>query len=297
MGYVKDMLEAEARKEKELEELLNNENIQKTVIRSHCYLTDDAIWALKGTKAIILEYMTNKDKEFNNRKSWGELLLSAKVKPTTVRVTTWSSLIRRAIEVLSKQLNEASQLVGTDVFKDVFEKCLNDLLDRQEIRLNSNCPRRLYKISEEPELIHSSVYMNNKNHFIPIVVDEDGISWGLCAVYTGEIVIMLEALLDTIHTIFKDYKDNEEQDYYTFVITYIDRKDLVETAPDEETLVETVEDVNNEIQNLQLSKDLLQLQKKITIVQSMLSETYTDIQDIQKKYGLKTLDDLLNSIN
>ena len=108
---------------------------------------------------------------------------------------------------------------------------------------------------------------------------------------------MLEALLDTIHTIFKDYKDNEEQDYYTFVITYIDRKNLVETTQDEETLMETVEDVNNEIQNLQLSKDLLQLQKKITIVQSMLSETYTDIQDIQKKYGLKTLDDLLNSIN
>ena len=292
MGYVKDMLEAEARKEKELEELLNNKNIQKTIIRSHCYLSDDTIWSLKGTKAIVLEYMTNTDAEYTSRKSWGELLLSAKVKPTTVRVTTWSSLIRCAIEALTKQINEANQLAGTDTFKGVFEKCLNNLLDRYEIRLNSNCPKRLYKISEETELIHSSVYMNNKNHFIPILVDENGISWGLCAVYTGEIVIMLEAVLDTIHTIFEDYKNNEEQDYYTFVITYIDRKDLVENTPDEEA----VEEINNEIQNLQLSKDLLQLQKKITTAQSMLVEADGYIQIIQKEYGLKTLDDLLNSI-
>ena len=60
---------------------------------------------------------------------------------------------------------------------------------------------------------------------------------------------------------------------------------------------EAINEIDNKVQNLQLSKDLIQLQKKLVCMQSLSVEIYGDIENIQKKYGLKTIDDLLNSID
>ena len=292
MAYVRDMLNTEEKNRQELEEILNNENTKKMVLRAGQYIDNETIWTLRGTKALVLEYMSNTDKEYNNRKSWGELLLSAHDKPMGINVTTWSSLVRNAIDVMRPQLNIAKAIVNSEEFISVFESCLNDILTRQEFKLNANCPKRLFKEAEETDLIHSSVYMNNKNHFIPIITDEQGIVWGLCAVYTGEIVIMLEALLDTIHYMFTEYKNADDtMPYHTFVLTYIHRDDLVEEAVQDQ-----VNEIDTEIQNLQLSKDLIQLQKKLVVMQSLSVEIYSEIENIQKKYGLKTIDDLLKTI-
>lgn len=292
MKYVKDILNTEEKNRQELEEILNNENIKKLVLRAGQFIDTDTILSLRGTKALVLEYMSNTDKEYNNRESWGELLLSTHDKPMGINVTTWSSLVRNAIDVMRPQIDIAKTLVNADEFKAVFESCLNDILTRQEFKLNANCPKRLFKEAEETDLIHSSVYMNNKNHFIPIITDEQGIVWGLCAVYTGEIIIMLEALLDTIHYMFTEYRNADDTiPYHTFVLTYIHRNDLVEEAVQDQ-----VNEIDNEIQNLQLSKDLIQLQKKLVIMQSLSVEIYSEVENIQKKYRLKTIDDLLKSI-
>jgi len=297
MAYVKDMLNTDEKNKQELEEILNNENTKKIVLRAGQHIDNETIWSLRGTKALVLEYMSNTDDEYNNRESWGELLLSAHDKPMGINVTTWSSLVRNAIDTMRPQLDIAKALVNSEEFIAVFESCLNNILTTQDFKLNANCPKRLFKEAEETDLIHSSVYMNNKNHFIPIITDEQNIVWGLCAVYTGEIIIMLEALLDTIHYMFTEYRNaDNKMPYHTFVLTYIHRDDIIDGQGRLEAF-EKVEDINNEIQNLQLSKDLIQLQKKLAHVNSVTMELYSDIENIQKKYGLKTIDDLLKSID
>lgn len=281
-----------------MENIQNNENIQKIVLRAGHYVDNDAIFSTRHTKALKLEYMSNTDKEYDNRESWGELLLSAHDKPAGINVTTWSSLFRQAIDILKPHIKFAcSMFPDIEEFKATFESCLKHILEVTEHRLNANCPERLYKRAEELDLIHSRVYMNNQNHFTPIIKDENDIEWGVCAVFTGEVVIMLEALLDTIYTMvteYTQYQDKKEEfPHFTFVLTYISKKDEIT----EEDIEEQVDDIDNEIQNLQLSKDLIQLQKKLAHVNSVTMELYSDIENIQKKYGLKTIDDLLKSIN
>ena len=90
MAYVQDMLNTEEKNRKELEEILNNENTKKLVLRAGQHIDNETIWSLRGTKALVLEYMSNTDDEYNNRESWGELLLSAHDKPMGINVTTWS---------------------------------------------------------------------------------------------------------------------------------------------------------------------------------------------------------------
>lgn len=295
MAYVKDMLNTEEKNRQELEEILNNENTKKVVLRSGQYVDNETAWSLRRTKALLLEYMSNTDKEYNNRESWGELLLSAHDKPMGIKVTTWSSLIKNVIDILRPQIDIAKAMVNSEEFRAVFERCLNNILTTQDFKLNANCPKRLYRKAEETDLIHSAVYMNSKNHFIPIITDEQGVEWGFCAVFTGEVVRMLEALLDTIHYMFTEYRNADDTTpYYTFVFTYGYSEN--NSNIDEDVLQENVSDVNNEILNRQLSKDLIQLQKKLVVMQSLSVEIYSEVENIQKKYGLKTIDDLLKTI-
>ena len=105
MSYVRDMLNREGANTKELEEILNNKNIKKIVLRANKHLDNDTILSLRGTKALVLEDMSNTDKEYDNRTSWGELLLSAHDRPMGINVTTWSSLIRNAVDVLKPQIS------------------------------------------------------------------------------------------------------------------------------------------------------------------------------------------------
>lgn len=292
MAYVKNMLSAEEKNRQEIEEILNDENTKKIVLRSGQYIDNETAWSLRRTKALLLEYMSNTDKEYNNRESWGELLLSAHDKPMGIKVTTWSSLIKNVIDILRPQIDIAKAMVNSEEFRAVFERCLNNILITQDFKLNANCPKRLYRKAEETDLIHSVVYMNSKNHFIPIITDEQGIEWGFCAVYTGEVVRMIEALLDTIHYMFTEYRNADDtMPYYTFVFTYRPNEDNSNT--DEDVLQEDVRDVNNEILNQQLSKDLIQLQKKLIDMQALSVEIHNGVENIQKKYGLKTIDDFL----
>lgn len=305
MSYVKDMLKTEEQRNKELEEILNNENIKKIVLRANKHLDNATILSLRGTKALVLEDMSNTDKEYDNRESWGELLLSAHDRPMGINVTTWSSLIRNAVDVLKPQISfVCSVFPDADEFKATFNDAVKNICEEVDFKLNSNCPRRLFKEAEETDLIHSTVYMSNKNHFIPIITDENGIVWGFCAVYTGEVIVMLEALLDTIYTLtteYTQYQDNKDEfPHHTMVITYINREDMVDgqnrvSAEDVDDIKSEINCINEEIQELSMAKDLILLQSKVSKLATSLLEIYADINDIQEKYNLPTADEVLNN--
>lgn len=222
--------EMSIRTEEENEKLFNDESLRKMVLRANKHIDKDIILGLRGTKAIKLEDMSNTDIEYNNRESWGELLLSAHDRPmTAVDVSTWSSLIRNALDIIRPQLQYVLSTFGSDQFRAVYENCMNAIFADDMIRANSNFVKRLYKEAEETDLIKSTVYLNNKNHMLEIFTDEDGIKWYACAVYTGEIVWVLEALLDTIYAMYEDMSDENVHDkpHHTLVISYISRDDLI----------------------------------------------------------------------
>lgn len=286
--------EMSIRTEEENEKLFNDESLRKMVLRANKHIDKDIILGLRGTKAIKLEDMSNTDIEYNNRESWGELLLSAHDRPmTAVDVSTWSSLIRNALDIIRPQLQYVLSTFGSDQFRAVYENCMNAIFADDMIRANSNFVKRLYKEAEETDLIKSTVYLNNKNHMLEIFTDEDGIKWYACAVYTGEIVWVLEALLDTIYAMYEDMSDENVHDkpHHTLVISYVSREDLIKDEAD--SVQEQIDVIDDELQKLELSKDLIGLQRKMAHINSLAMEIHCDIENIQKKYGLKTLDDLL----
>lgn len=286
--------EMSIRTEEENEKLFNDESLRKMVLRANKHIDKDIILGLRGTKAIKLEDMSNTDIEYNNRESWGELLLSAHDRPmTAVDVSTWSSLIRNALDIIRPQLQYVLSTFGSDQFRAVYENCMNAIFADDMIRANSNFVKRLYKEAEETDLIKSTVYLNNKNHMLEIFTDEDGIKWYACAVYTGEIVWVLEALLDTIYAMYEDMSDGNVHDkpHHTLVISYVSREDLIKDEAD--SVQEQINVIDDELQKLELSKDLIGLQRKMAHINSLAMEIHCDIENIQKKYGLKTLDDLL----
>ena len=281
-----------------MENIPSNDNVKKLKLRAGEYIDNETIWSLRGTKALVLETIINTDEEYNNRKDWYQLVEETKRKKswaspiTRTEVTTWASLVRNAIDILKPRLDFVQEIVNPDEFIAVFNDCLVNILNKQEFKLNTNCPKRLYKEAEETDLVKSNVYRSNKNHFIPIVTDEFGIVWGICAVYTGEVIIMLEALLDTIHYMIAEYRPYmlDKEPFHTIVITYKAREDLTE-----EEIKEQVAEIDTELQNLEMSKDLLKLQGKVAQINSLTMELFNDIENIQNKYGLKTLNDLFKS--
>ena len=275
----------------------NNDNIRKIVLRARHHIDRDTVLSLRGTKALKVEAMKNTDNEYDNRESWGELLIPASPRGIeSVDVTTWSSLIRNVLDIIIPHLQFACLNICSDEVRAIFEASVKDICEEADIRLNTNCPQRLFKEAEETDLIKSSVYLNNKNHMIKIMTDEDGIAWYMCAVYTGEIIIMIEALLDTIYELaenYTSYRDNiKEFPNHTLVLSYINREDLLYTQTKAE-VDDMVEQWDNDNQVTEISRDLLRIKCKVASLFALALEIDKNISDMQKKYNLKSLDDML----
>lgn len=263
------------------------ENLQKLVLRAGKHIDRDVILGLRGTKAVKLEDMSNTDEEYDNRETWGELLLSAHDRPMTgVDVTTWSSLVRNALDIIRPQLEYVLHTFGSDQFKAVYENCMNNLFTEDDmVRANSNFVKRLYKEAEETDLIKSTVYLSNKNHMLEIFTDEDGIKWYACAVYTGEIIWVLEALLDTIYAMYEDMPEKEihKIPHHTMVISYVNRDDNTDGQLDEETK-SLVADIDEEMKRLELTKDLLILSVQVSNIQTYIDSIASKLGiDLQKE--------------
>ena len=245
-------------------------------------------------------------RDFDSIEEWGE----AKGFPnycSPTNVTTWSSALRNLIDSLrDKIISARNMLADTAEFRAYYEEALNNLLNEGEMRPNSNFVRRLYKEAEEDDLIRSSVYKNNKNHMIKIITDEDGIDWYACAVYTGEIIWVLEALVDTIKNInkdvcqkraksltFEDLLNHKEIVLPLIEIFYEEREDSTEEEVDLENVEEQVQDIDNEIQKLEMSKDIIKIMASISKLSTELLNVYGNLNDLMEKYNIPTLDDIL----
>lgn len=280
-----------------MENIQENNNIRKVVLRAKHHIDRDLVLNLRGTKALKVEAMKNTDNEYDNRESWGELLIPASPRGiASVDVTTWSSLIRNVLDIIRPQLQFAYSNICSDEVRAIFEANVKDICEEADIRLNVNCPQRLFKEAEETDLIKSSVYLNNKNHMIKVMTDEDGIDWYMCAVYTGEIIIMIEALLDTIYDLaeeYTNYRDNiKEFPNHTLVLSYINREDLLYKQTKAE-VDDMVEQWDNDNQVTEISRDLLRIKCKVASLFALALEIDKNISDMQKKYNLKSLDDML----
>ena len=136
---------------------------------------------------------------------------------------------------------------------------------------------------------------------LEIFTDENGVKWYACAVYTGEIIWVLEALLDTIYAMYQDMGDVEisKLPHHTMVISYISRDEIADAVDtsnitcDQNDLVKTID---NELERLKLAKDLITVQGKLSQITTLVQQVYADVNDIQEKYNLPTVDDILKSI-
>ena len=285
---VEEMLVEEA--ESRMDRLASCKNLQKIILRANHPLSKDTILALKGTKALMVDTMCNTDNEYENRQSWGEIVASAHGNKQCSEVTTWSSLIRSVIEILKPTLKYAFSIAPiSDEVIVTFKACVSNVCERTGIKLNSNCPKRLFKESEELELINSAVYLNNKNHMIKIFEDEDGVSWYLCAVYTDEIIVMIEALLDTIYSLMEEYSNYQDRmkdfPHHTIVISYVNRDDKEES-------INNIESVNTEetitVNRVEFIKDFIELEMRVFTLSR-------DINKLEEKYGIKSkeVDDIM----
>ena len=303
------------------------ENVKRIVLRAGQHLSKEETLNLRGTKALkIIQYqMPEKDIPETTE----ELLKMISV--DSKEVVTWSSIVRNAITMLKKSISYVNSNINTaDEFIGIFNKSLQDICDNMSFKLNANCPKRLYRVEEEDDLINSVVYKSNKNHLLDIITDENGVTWYVCAVYTQEIVVMLEALLDTIYYMADDYtqyRDRVNEFPQTiFVIEYVERENnqldgehnIVngeekcscprekeagmiswwnESNIDNEELNvnKEVEHIDNEIQKLSMTKDLYTLQRKVGKLSTSLLELYADIQAIVEKYELPSIDEILGN--
>ena len=261
------------------------ETIKKIVLKAGQHLSKEETLNLRGTKALsITQYrVTEKDIQLNN--------LNKQLSLNKEEVATWSSIVRNALDMLRESIRYVNSSVNTaDEFIGIFEKSLKDICDEMNFKLNSNCPKRLYKDAEEDDLINSKVYKSNKNHLLPVIVDENETTWYMCAVYTQEIVVMLEALLDTVYAMAEEYtvyrNKMNEFPQIIFVIEYTERTNG-------ENELETAEEMDAEMQKLNLTKDVYSLQMKVGKLSASLLEIYADIQEIVEKYNLPSIDEIL----
>lgn len=262
-------------------------NLQKLVLRANSHTDKDTILELRGTKAVKLEDMSNTDEEYDNRTSWSDLIGPARPRGiSSIEVTTWSSLIRNALDIIKPQLEYVLGNIGSDEFKAVYKACLQKILIETDLKTNSNFPKRLFKEAEETDLIHSSVYLNNKNHLLKIFTDENGIDWYACAVYTGEIILVLEALLDTIYALL-DYvtEDISKAWHHTLVLSYIDREEL----SDDNIVTEDIDEGHETINIKEFERDMISLGLQ-------LKDTILAVHEITAKYNLKQAEDILAGI-
>lgn len=96
-------------------------------------------------------------------------------------VSTWAGLLRSVCGVI-KPIFDLDDNGGAS-----FNAHLKGLLNTFGLKTNQSFSDKLFK---DDSFVKSSVYKNNKNHCLNVWRD-----WNICAVYSGEVVWVLNALL------------------------------------------------------------------------------------------------------
>lgn len=280
-----------------MENIRNKSKIKNIVISRDNTLTKEEVQALRGTKPLRIRFS---DRELTQEEIDNINVIDTN-SVTVQDVTTWASVIRYLIDNLRLQLNALPSIVGnTYEVRCAFEKAVQQVSNEIGIRLNDNCPNRLYTESEELELINSKVYLGSNNHKLKILTSEEGIDYYMCAVYTEEIVIMIKSLLTIVHDLFINNPESPAFGIYrenpvdlNVIISYINREDLATPSILDEEEMETPKTNKDKAQ---LSKDLLLLQSKLYKVSTEIMQLYAELNEIMEDNDLDTVDNVLQSL-
>ena len=257
-------------------------NEQELILRSGYHLSGDEIIGLRGTKVLQLDEFDVVNNDFAAISDYGKAAKSDNVSSycTYDYVNTWSAVIRTVISELKSDIDFCIKLCGITEFNKAYEGILHDILDNCNVAPNTNFVRRFYLESEEKDLITSTVYNKNKNHKLEIFKDEKNRSFYVCAVYTGEIIWVIEALMDTIDFIYNkycQYNTYKSTVQKMFKVHFI-KRDLIE---DESSEI-LAESTNTEKVNNDLANDLITLFIESSIVQTRVSDEIKADLDVMK---------------
>jgi hypothetical protein len=97
------------------------------------------------------------------------------------KTTTWASLLRSVNNALKEGRD------NIDVFEECFNGTIYEVVDKYGLGMNKNFSMTLF---DDDSFIKSSLYLNNENHALEVWRGKK-----ICAVYTGEVVVVLNALI------------------------------------------------------------------------------------------------------
>ena len=108
------------------------------------------------------------------------LIMDGKIVPLE-KTTTWAALLRSVNAATKKQRDKE------DVAEECFNMTIAEVTEKFGLGMNQNFSMTLF---DDDSFIKSSVYKNNQNHALDVWRGKK-----ICAVYAGEVVVVLNALI------------------------------------------------------------------------------------------------------
>ena len=108
------------------------------------------------------------------------LIMDGKIVPLE-KTTTWAALLR-SVNAATKEQRDKE-----DIAEECFNMTIAEVVDKFGLGMNQNFSMTLF---DDDSFIKSSVYKNNQNHVLKVWRDKK-----ICAVYAGEVVVVLNALI------------------------------------------------------------------------------------------------------
>lgn len=215
----------------------------------------------------------NFDREgYNHTKVLGlKCYCGNKLKITRKQPTTWASLAREVINSFSYEIDKAVE-DNWEAFEISFNKALKDMIQSWGGKTNTSFSEELFV---EPTHIRSNVYRNNQNSMLEIFRTPMGEPRYITAVYSGEVVWVLNALITAL------------EDFDSWVeIEYISRNDLnniVNELDEEERQLSLGDIPSNNEDSLEQDGNVTDIQGNACIYLSML---LVKISDLSRQYGI-----------
>lgn len=256
--------------------------IHSVILKPNCYDWGD-ITKFRKTKAVqVTAFTLPKDKKLTG----GDNSYVPQSKEIKFRseVSTWASLVRATVSFLKQNyIDKFLSVYGYADFETKYTNAISKVLSVTDSQPNVNFYVGLY---EDDNYINSSVYMNNKNHKLQICKDGEGNDKYVCTVYTGEIIWVLEALLDVISEYLK-----EEPDNLYIRIDYIDRKELIDDEQLEMSECEIAGSNKSSIED-----NLESLKIKLTVAYVEATQLQQQLYEACKNLGVQGIDELKRSV-
>ena len=256
--------------------------IHSVILKPNCYDWGD-ITKFRKTKAVqVTAFTLPKDKKLvGGDNSYVPQKEEIKFRSD---VSTWASLVRATVSFLKRNyINNFIFTCGYADFETKYTSAISKVLTITDSQPNVNFYVGLY---EDDSYINSSVYMNNKNHKLQICKDGEGNDKYVCAVYTGEIIWVLEALLD----VMAEYTVEEPEDLY-IRIDYKDRKELIDDEQLEMSECEIAGSNKSSIED-----NLESLKIKLTVAYVEATQLQQQLYEACKNLGVQGIDELKRSV-